>query len=122
VPGESSPSEEHRRHGFGLCATFERGGKVLIGRCGLEPREAGAGLEGDLAWMFHREHWGRGLGTEVARELIRFGLEDLGLHRVFATANLENERSIRIMKRVGMRFVLETPHGVQYEVRAGALP
>jgi ribosomal-protein-alanine N-acetyltransferase len=46
--------------------------------------------------------WGNGYGTELARRLIRFGFEDLKLHRIEAGVATENKRSIKVLEKVGM--------------------
>ena len=45
----------------------------------------------------------QGLGTELAHELIRFGFEELKLHRIYAHCDSENYGSYRVMERNGMR-------------------
>ena len=47
-------------------------------------------------------NWGNGYGTELARRLIRFGFEDLKLHRIEAGVATENKRSIKVLEKVGM--------------------
>jgi RimJ/RimL family protein N-acetyltransferase len=110
--------EQHRQYGFGLCATLWRETATFIGRCGLEPRIEPDGTAGELAWMFTREWWGKGLGLEVSQALLRYAIDHLRLCRVFATADHRNVASIAIMKRLGMRLVDTTDRGVEYEVRS----
>ena len=47
-------------------------------------------------------HWGNGYATEVAKRLIRFGFEDLRLHRIEAGVATENKRSIKVLEKAGM--------------------
>jgi ribosomal-protein-alanine N-acetyltransferase len=49
-------------------------------------------------------HWGRGIATEAAGEMIRFAFEDQGLNRVQARHMTRNPASGRVMEKVGMRF------------------
>ena len=46
--------------------------------------------------------WGRGIGTVVAAQLIRFAFEKLGLHRVEGTCDPRNLASAAILRKVGM--------------------
>jgi ribosomal-protein-alanine N-acetyltransferase len=110
--------EQHRQYGFGLCAALWRETGEFIGRCGLEPRLEAGGIAGELAWMFARAWWGRGLGVEAGRALLRHALDNLNLHRVFATADHRNVASIAIMKRLRMRLVETTDRGVEYQLRS----
>ncbi len=41
--------------------------------------------------------------TEAAQAVIRFAFEDLKLKRIVSTALSANERSLGVMRRVGMR-------------------
>lgn len=58
---------------------------------------------GNLGWILHKDHWKHGYCTEFAAELLRFGFEDCGLHRVRADCDGENYGSYRVMERNGMR-------------------
>lgn len=107
--------DDHRRFGFGLYATELKTTGKMIGRCGLLPAESAIGLEGELAWMFKKSCWGRGLGTEIGLALLDFGLERPGVARIWAKAHRENHRSIAIMKRLGMRLTRTTDRAVFYE-------
>jgi [ribosomal protein S5]-alanine N-acetyltransferase len=57
---------------------------------------------GEIAYVLHPDHWGRGLGTEIARLLLRWGFEQHRLHRVFATSDPRNTASAGVLRKVGM--------------------
>lgn len=61
----------------------------------------------------------RGLATEVGVALIRFGLEDLGLRRLFATAHLRNVASIRVMEKLGMKRITVSGGEAEFECAPG---
>lgn len=48
-----------------------------------------------------KEHWGRGLGSEAIRLLLRFAFEGLGQNRVWLIADADNERAIRSYEKCG---------------------
>lgn len=73
----------------------------LIGGCGIYLNESRN--EGMLGWILHKEYWKQGYMPEVATELLRFGFEELKVHRLYATCNTENYGSYRVMEKVGMR-------------------
>jgi len=60
-------------------------------------------LQGDIGYVFHPAHQGRGYGTEAAAELLRIGFEEAGLHRITADCDGRNAASYRVMERIGMR-------------------
>jgi len=72
----------------------ETGG--LIGGCRVS-------CDGSLCWVLHRDHWNRGFGTEMGRAMMKYGFEELGLHRLFASCDTENVASYRLMEKLGMR-------------------
>jgi RimJ/RimL family protein N-acetyltransferase len=49
------------------------------------------------------EYWSKGYGTEAARLIIKYGFEQLNLHRISSSAFSFNERSLRLHKKVGFR-------------------
>ncbi|MFC1411905.1 GNAT family N-acetyltransferase [Streptacidiphilus sp. N1-12] len=51
------------------------------------------------------EYWGRGLGTEVARGLLRYAAEELGLKEVYGMVGAENTASLAACRRLGFRHV-----------------
>jgi RimJ/RimL family protein N-acetyltransferase len=90
-----------REHGYTLWAVVERESGRLVGDCGLIPLE-GQGPEVELGYRFDREHWGRGYATEAARAALAFGFDTLGLSEIVALTVPANERSRRVMERLGM--------------------
>jgi RimJ/RimL family protein N-acetyltransferase len=55
--------------------------------------------------------WGRGLATEAARAVLRYGFDELGLAEIFAGADPPNAASFRVMERLGMRWAFDTELG-----------
>jgi ribosomal-protein-alanine N-acetyltransferase len=91
------------RDGFGLFTLARREPpREIVGFAGL--RRFGPAGEVELLYALRPDGWGQGLATEAAREVLRFGLEDLGLAEILAGADLENAASFRVMERVGMTF------------------
>ncbi|MCW3817159.1 GNAT family N-acetyltransferase [Micromonospora sp. DR5-3] len=58
---------------------------------------------GEIGYVIHPDHWGRGLGTEIAGLLLRLAFAQVGLHRVEATARPDHVASWRVLEKVGMR-------------------
>lgn len=67
-----------------------------------QPKIAG---EADLGYRLLRRHWRHGYASEGARELIRYGFENLGLNRIFAQTMAANAASRATMNAVGLSFV-----------------
>jgi len=58
---------------------------------------------GEIGWMFHKAHRGKGYASEAARALMNYCFITLGRHRIIATCDPRNIPSVRIMKKLGMR-------------------
>ena len=56
----------------------------------------------EIYYKLLTDHWGRGYATEVVRSLIVTGFERFKLHKVEAGVATDNERSIRVLEKVGM--------------------
>ena len=57
---------------------------------------------GDIGYVVRRAVWGQGVGTAIARELLQLGFERLSLHRIWATCDVENVASARVLEHAGM--------------------
>ena len=68
-----------------------------------EVKEQAAGVQAELGWVLDPAYGGRGLASEAVSELIRICFEDLRLRRVTANAFADNDSSVRMMERLGMR-------------------
>lgn len=89
-------------------ATFQRADGALAGCFGLTPASASdvaSAGEAELGYWLGVSFWGKGLATEAARELVRYGFEDLGLSAIWACYYDGNERSHRVMEKLGMAYV-----------------
>ncbi len=68
-----------------------------------EVKEQARGVQAELGWVLDPAHQGNGYTTEAVRALLEVCFETLGLRRVTAGCHAGNERSWRLMERVGMR-------------------
>ena len=51
--------------------------------------------------LLDRSCWGQGLGEEVTRAVVRFGFDEVGLHRIGLKVFAHNHRAIRCYERCG---------------------
>ena len=68
---------------------------------------------GELGYWIGVPYWGRGIATEAAREIVRYGFEELGLHRIFANYYVGNTASQRVLERLGMKYEGRFVHHVK---------
>jgi RimJ/RimL family protein N-acetyltransferase len=92
--------------GFGLWAVEERATGLLAGRVGCWQPEGWPGRE--IGWTFRREFWGRGYATEAAQTVLADGFSRPGTWRLISLIHPQNERSIAVALRLGMRREQET--------------
>ncbi|MFG1945380.1 GNAT family N-acetyltransferase [Nonomuraea sp. NPDC048826] len=57
---------------------------------------------GQIGFALRADQWGRGLGGEVVRLLLRLGFDELGLYRVWGARDPQNQASARVMTKAGM--------------------
>ena len=96
----ASQSEQPRTD-FTLAVILQSKNK-LIGSCGIylsNPSQR----EGFIGYVFSKSVWGKGYATETAAALVKFGFENLKLHRIFATCDPQNSVSARVLEKVGMQ-------------------
>jgi ribosomal-protein-alanine N-acetyltransferase len=91
-------------HGFGLWAVEVLGGPPFIGFVGLMsvPFEAHFTPAVEIGWRLSAAHWGHGYATEAARAVIAHAFGPIGLQELVSMTVLQNERSWRVMERLGM--------------------
>src|SRR5262249_8194112 len=74
----------------------------LIGGIGLRIDEHHRHAE--LGYWLGMPYWGKGYATEAAREMGRYGFEDLDLHRIYASHFKHNPQSGKVLLKLGMRY------------------
>jgi RimJ/RimL family protein N-acetyltransferase len=92
---------QNPRRAFRL-AVQDNGSGELIGGAALDVLSR-SHRQGEIGVYLRPDLWGRGLGSEVIRLLMRHAFGPLELHRVQATADPENLASQRMLQRLGMR-------------------
>lgn len=63
----------------------------------------------DLGYRLLPRHWRRGLASEGARELVRYGFDEVGLERIIAQTLAVNTPSRGVMERAGLTYVRTFP-------------
>jgi len=88
---------------FGAWAVVERRSRIPAGTVLLKPLPDGDG-EIEIGWHLHPDSWGRGLASEAAGALLARGFAD-GLEEVWAVTHVDNDRSIRVCRTIGLRLL-----------------
>jgi ribosomal-protein-alanine N-acetyltransferase len=98
----------HSDHKFseekiGLFGVRVRGREDLLGFCGFV--RLGGMEEPELWYELTQKAWGRGLATEAARACVRYAFEEVGMERVIAGADAPNTASLRVIEKLGMKYL-----------------
>lgn len=56
---------------------------------------------GELGYILGKEHRGQGYAIEAAREMVRFGFENLALNKIYAGVWTTNAPSIKLLETLG---------------------
>jgi RimJ/RimL family protein N-acetyltransferase len=59
--------------------------------------------QGEVGYVLNPAHHGHGYATEAAREMLRLGFDELGLHRIVGRLDARNTASARVLEKLGMR-------------------
>jgi RimJ/RimL family protein N-acetyltransferase len=97
-------ADHWQRYGFGEWAVEEKASGLLVGQIGLVhlPDWTADSSEVEVGWLLARNAWGRGFATEGGRASLAYAFDQLGLERVVSVARRANERSERVMQRLGL--------------------
>lgn len=104
-----------------VIVTLGRGAEApIIGDFTLRREDAWAGLDvtdqahntqAELGWVLDPAHVGHGYAIEAMHELLRYCFHDLGVRRITASCFLDDDTSLSLMERVGMRRELHAVRG-----------
>jgi RimJ/RimL family protein N-acetyltransferase len=92
---------------LGLWATILKDNDQFIGRCGLLPWTLEQRTEVEVAYLLAKEYWGQGLGTEAARGIADYAVEQLHLSRLICLITPGNEASVNVARNIGMTLERE---------------
>jgi RimJ/RimL family protein N-acetyltransferase len=100
LEGLLASQSEIPRSRFELAVEVRASGRV-IGACDLSLIERSVV---DLGYMLGLAEWGQGFATEIARALVDAAFLDLRAERVISTVDVNNQASIRVLEKIGMRW------------------
>jgi ribosomal-protein-alanine N-acetyltransferase len=84
-------------------AVISKGDQKLIGWCGLGPLEFSP-EEVEIFYGLSKDQWGKGIATEAATTVLRYGFETLKLDQIVAVTDPRNAASVKVIQKLGMIF------------------
>ena len=89
-------------NGFGIYMTLIKNNNIPIGMCGLVKRETLVDV--DIGFAFLQEFTGRGYAFEAASATLNYAASKLKLQRIVAITTENNLNSIKLLKKLKMKF------------------
>ena len=94
--------KSYEERGFGFYMVELKENNECLGVCGLIKRDA---LEDvDIGFAFMPEYEGKGYGYESASAVLQYAKNNLKMSRIIAITVPENERSIVLIKKIGLTY------------------
>jgi len=94
--------KSYKDNGFGLYITLLKEENLPIGLCGLVKRD---GLDDiDIGFAFLAQHESKGYGFESASAVMEYSKNTLGLKRIAGITTPDNEKSIGLLEKLGLKF------------------
>jgi ribosomal-protein-alanine N-acetyltransferase len=75
-------------------------GDGVVGSIGLRPKST---ADAAIGYWLGQPHWGHGYASEAVEAVVAYGFGSLGLQRLEAETDPENERSARVLEKLGFR-------------------
>jgi ribosomal-protein-alanine N-acetyltransferase len=98
----TGPVASYAKFGFGLYLVELTETGEAIGICGLLKRDS---LEDvDIGFAFLERFRKKGFAYEAAAAVMEYGRNALGLKRIVAITSADNEGSMRVLEKIGLRF------------------
>jgi len=98
----TGPVATYERHGFGLYQVELKATHTPVGMCGLLKREELP--QPDIGFAFLPDFWNRGFAFEAANAVLSDARERLKLNRILAIVSPDNDASIKLLEKLGLRF------------------
>jgi [ribosomal protein S5]-alanine N-acetyltransferase len=86
--------------GLGIWMTVDRGTNAALGFHLLNHIQGESFIQ--VGFVLSRAAWGRGVGTEMARAILRYGFGTLGLPKIVGIAHLDNRASQHVLAKIGL--------------------
>ena len=92
----------YENFGFGMYLVIVKDTGASAGLCGLVRRD---GLEDvDIGYAFLPRYWSKGYATEAVLAVKEYAKNTIGLKRLVAITDPNNQGSIRVLEKIGLTF------------------
>jgi RimJ/RimL family protein N-acetyltransferase len=81
----------------------ERETGALVGMVAIRVLELQNEDRPEITYRLRESAWGKGYATEAARAMLKYGFEELGFEEIAASITPDNEASIKVALKIGMK-------------------
>jgi ribosomal-protein-alanine N-acetyltransferase len=98
---------------FDLWPVIEKETGQIIGTGGILEKDIDDSNQYEIVYVLAKSAWGKGFATELASSLKDYALDELGLKRVTALIDPDNQRSETVATKIGLKYEKDTvrPNG-----------
>lgn len=101
----SNIRKQYLENGIGRYAVILKETGEFIGWSGIkyitEPENGHVNFY-EIGYRFIERHWGKGYGYESAKAWLDYGFENMNIQTMYASANIENIGSRKVLEKMGM--------------------
>ena len=99
---QTGPMANYERFGYGQYLVELKDGRVPIGMCGLTKKDSLS--DADIGFSLLPAFWSKGYAFEAASAVKAYANDVLGISRLLGVTNPNNESSIKLLEKLGLRF------------------
>ena len=89
---------------FWIWAIVQKENDSFVGTCAIIIEEKG---RAEIGYRFLEKHWGNGYASEIVEPLINHGFSKMNLKTIFATVDVLNVPSVKILEKSQLHFIKE---------------
>ena len=110
-----------KKSGMGNFGIFLTHGDALesdpIGICAIRPIQVQGRETTELMFRLHPVYWGKAFAVDISQICIQYGFNKLHRPEIVATVNPLNQRSKRVMQKIGLNYLTNIHfHDVELEL------
>jgi len=106
-------AEVNPQPAFDLWPVVEKETGHIIGTGGILEKDIDGRNQYEVIYVLAKSAWGKGFATELASTLKDYAFNELGLKRITALIDADNQRSEMVATKIGLRYEKDTvrPNG-----------
>ncbi|MFT5581641.1 MAG: ribosomal-protein-alanine N-acetyltransferase [Lentimonas sp.] len=97
--------KQYKEIGYGRWAVIEKESNEFVGWCGLKyETQVREYPYHDIGYRLKQKFWRKGYGFEAAKACLEYGIDELKLKKINASAHPDNVGSNKILQKIGLKL------------------